>query len=146
MPTSDAVSTTWKKAIDGGIARQITAAGITGNIGQGGNKQGGGCWKQGRPCPHEPQEQQGKGCHPDQARTVKQESKETPFCYWNQDALSHWLGPENLGWALVDWIRTRVLLDNGTQVNSVTPAYVHRHKLKVGSIEALDPSMNPYGR
>ena len=77
---------------------------------------------------------------------MKSESKETPFRYWNQDALSRWLGPENLGWTLVDGIQTRVLLDNGARVNSVTPAYVCRHKLKVGSIEALDHSMNPYGR
>ena len=74
------------------------------------------------------------------------ESKETAFCYWNQDALSRWLGPENLGWALVEGVQTRVLLDNGTRVNSVTPAYVRKHKLKVGSIEALDHSMNPYGQ
>ena len=40
----------------------------------------------------------------------------------------------------------RVLLDNGTRVNSVTPAYVRQHKLKVGSIEALDHSMNPYSQ
>ena len=96
--------------------------------------------------PHESQEWQGQGRHPDQARTVKSESKDTPFRYWNQDALSHWLGPENLGWALVEGIRTRVLLDNGTRVNSVTPAYVCKHKLKVGSIAALDHSMNPYDR
>ena len=83
---------------------------------------------------------------PNQTRTVKSESKETPFCYWNQDALSHWLGPKNLGWALVEGVRTRVLLDNGAQVNSITPAYVCKHKLKVGSIEALDHSMNPYGQ
>ena len=43
-------------------------------------------------------------------------------------------------------MRMRVLLDNGAQVNSVTPASVRRHKLKVGSIEVLDHSMNPYGR
>ena len=96
--------------------------------------------------PHEPQEWQGQGHYPDQTRTVKSELKETPFCYWNQDALSHWLGPENLGWALVDGVWTRVLLDNGARVNSVTPAYVHRHRLKVGSIEALDHSMNPYSQ
>ena len=105
-----------------------------------------GHWKQGRPHSHEYQEWQGKGHNPNQTRTVKPESKETSFRYWNQDALSRWLGPENLGWALVDGIRTRVLLDNGAQVNSVTPTYVRRHKLKVGSIEALDHSMNPYGQ
>ena len=72
------------------------------NTAQRGVKQEGGHWKQGRLCPHEPQEQQGQGRHPDQTHTVKLESKETPFCYWNQDTLSDWLGPENLGWALVE--------------------------------------------
>ena len=76
-------------------------------------KQEGGHWKQGRPHPHEPQEWQGQSRHPDQARTVKLESKDTPFHFWNQDTLSCWLGPENLGWALVEGIQTRVLLDNG---------------------------------
>ena len=116
------------------------------DTGQRGIKQERGHWKQGRPHPHEPQEWQGQGCHPDQTHTVKSESKDTPFRYWNQDALSHWLGPENLGWALVEGILTRVLLDNGARVNSVTPAYVRKHKLKVGSIAALDHSMNLYSR
>ena len=31
---------------------------------------------------------------------------------------------ENLGWAILDGIRTQVLVDNGTRVNSVMPAYV----------------------
>ena len=105
-----------------------------------------GCWKQGRLHPHDSQEWQGKGRHPNQTCSVKPESKSNPFRYWNQNTLSHWLGPKNLGWALVDGIRTRVLLDNGTRVNLVTPAYVCRHNLKVGSIEALDHSMNPYGQ
>ena len=74
------------------------------NTGQRGVKQEGGHWKQGRPHPHEPQEWQGQVCHPDQTHTVKSESKETPFCYWNQDALSRWLDPENLGWALVEGV------------------------------------------
>ena len=46
----------------------------------------------------------------------------------------------------MDRIQTRVLLDNGAQVNLVTPAFVCWHKLKVGCIEALDHSMNPYGQ
>ena len=56
-----------------------------GDTGQRGIKQEEGYWKQGRLCPHEPQEWQGQGCHPDQTCTVKSESKETPFRYWNQD-------------------------------------------------------------
>ena len=68
----------------------LNRAGDTGNKG--------GC------IPHESQEWQGKGCYPNQTCTVKSKSKETPFHYWKQDALSHWLGPENLGWALVNGI------------------------------------------
>ena len=114
---------------------------VTRHTGQGTIKQGGRHWRQGRLCPHESQEWQREGCHASQTHPVKPEPNETPFHYWNQDTLSHWLGPENLGWALVDGVRTRVLLDNGARV---TPAYIHQHKLKVGSIEALDHSMNPY--
>ena len=53
----------------------------------------------------------------------------SPYKYWNEDALSRWLGPENLGWAILDGVRTRVLVDNGARVNSLMPAYVHQHKL-----------------
>ena len=38
------------------------------------------------------------------------------------------------------------MLDTGARVNLVTPAYVRRHKMKVGSISALDHSLNPFGR
>ena len=37
-------------------------------------------------------------------------------------------------------------MDTGTRVNSVTPAYVRKHKMKVGSIATLDHSLNPFGR
>ena len=51
---------------------------------------------------------------------------------------------ENLGWAILDGIRTRVLVDNGTRVNSVMPAYIHRHNLGMHPISELDHSLNPY--
>ena len=89
-----------------GLQEDTVTPRAAGNTGQGSVQQDGGHWKQGRLCPNEPQEWQGQGRYPDQARTVKSESKETPFRYWNQDALSHWLGPKNLGWALVDRVRT----------------------------------------
>ena len=66
------------------------------------------------------------------------------YKYWNEDALSRWLGPENLGWAILDGVRTRVLFDNGTRVNSVMPAYVCRHGLGVRPISQLDHSLNPF--
>ena len=68
----------------------------------------------------------------------------SPYKYWNEDALSRLLGPENLGWAILDGVRTRVLVDNGARVNSVMPAYVHRHGLGVCPISELDHSLNPF--
>ena len=58
--------------------------------------------------------------------------------------LSRWLGLENLGWAILDGVRTRVLVDNGARVNSATPAYVHQHKLGVHPISELDHTLNPF--
>ena len=52
---------------------------------------------------------------------------------------------ENLGWAILDGIHTRVLVDNGARVNSVMPAYVHQHNLGMHPISELDHSLNPYG-
>ena len=52
---------------------------------------------------------------------------------------------ENLGWAILDGIRTQVLVDNGARVNSVMPAYVRQHNLGVRPISELDHSLNPYG-
>ena len=107
-----------------------------------------GHWRQGRPRPPTKEgEQQTRGPKgPHQESPVTGTSPKTPFRYWNQDALSRWLGPENLGWAQIDGKRTRVLLDTGARVNSVTPAYIRRHKLKVGSVAALDHSLNPFSR
>ena len=69
----------------------------------------------------------------------------SPYKYWNEDALSRWLGMENLGWAILDGICTQVLVDNGARVNSVMPAYVRQHNLGMRPISELDHSLNPYG-
>ena len=55
-----------------------------------------------------------------------------PYKYWNEDALSRWLGPENLGWAILDGVRTWVLVGNGARVNSVTPQAGGGPNLRVG--------------
>ena len=55
------------------------------------------------------------------------------------------VGPgKNLGWAILDGVRTRVLVDNGARVNSVTPAYVRRHRSGICPISELDHSLNPF--
>ena len=37
-----------------------------------------------------------------------------------------------------------MLVDNSARVNSVTPAYVHQHKLGVRPISELDHTLNPF--
>ena len=75
-------------------------------------------------------------------RPVDEESAgASPYRYWNEDALSRWLGTENLGWAILDGIRTRVLVDNGARVNSVMPAYVLQHILGTPTINRVVQSM-----
>ena len=68
----------------------------------------------------------------------------SPYKYWNEDTLSRWLGPENLGRAILDSIHTLVLVDNGARVNSVMPAYVRQHNLGVRPISELDHSLNAF--
>ena len=49
----------------------------------------------------------------------------------------------NLSYAYIDGVRTRVLLDDGSQINSVTPAYAHEHDMVIGSLQEL--AGNPSG-
>ena len=105
-----------------------------------------GCGDEGRPHPYTISGNQ-SGTTPGAQRyhPVDEESAGTsPYKYWNEDALSRWLGMENLGWAILDGIRTQVLVDNGARVNSVMPAYVQEHNLGVHPISELDHSLNPY--
>ena len=81
---------------------------------------------EGRPCPYtlsgsQPSATQGtRGPRP----VDDVSAGGSPYKYWNEDTLSRWLGPENLGWATLDGIQTWVLVVNGARVNSVMPAYV----------------------
>ena len=102
---------------------------------------------EGRPCLHTVSGNQsgtapGTRC----SRPVDEESAgASPYKYWNEDTLSRWLGMENLGWAILDGIRSQVLVDNGATVNSVMPAYVTQHNLGIHPISELDHSLKPYG-
>ena len=48
------------------------------------------------------------------------------------------LGPKNIGQVLVDGQPVTALIDNGAQMNTVTPSFVRQHVLEVGSIDDLD--------
>ena len=69
---------------------------------------------------------QGAGNDP---RPSVNDSPTTP--YWNDDPRSRWLGPSNLGYALIDGNETRVLVDTGARMNTVTPAFVKERGLPV---------------
>ena len=43
----------------------------------------------------------------------------------------------NLSYAYIDGVRTRVLLDDGSQINSITLAYAHEHNMVIGSLQKL---------
>ena len=56
-------------------------------------------------------------------RVSSKSSKVKRALYLNRDAFYRFIGPKNLGKALIDDELTSCLLDNGAQLNFITPAY-----------------------
>ena len=61
--------------------------------------------------------------------------KGTP--YLNPDPFCHFIGPKNWGEVLIDDKLTTCLLDNGSQLNFVTPAYAHERGMDILSLDTL---------
>ena len=57
--------------------------------------------------------------------------------YWNDDPCAHWFGPANLAYVHLDSICMWVLLDDGSQINSITPAYAKSQGFVVRPLEEL---------
>ena len=57
--------------------------------------------------------------------------------YWNDESRAHWLGPQNVGYALIDGQWETVLIDSGARGNAVVPWYVKQHGLKVEPVSDL---------
>ena len=57
--------------------------------------------------------------------------------YLNPDPYCHFIGPKNLGEVLIDGELTTCLLDNGAQINFVTPAYARQRGMDVLSLDHL---------
>ena len=72
---------------------------------------------------------------------TREPSRKSP--YWNDHPRAQWLGPLNLDTAYIDGNRTRVLLDNGSQINSIMPAYAKAHDLVVSPLQEF--AGNPTG-
>ena len=57
--------------------------------------------------------------------------------YLNPDAFYRFIGPKNLGKALIDDELTTCLLDNGAQLNFITPAYAQERGMEIRSLDCL---------
>ena len=57
--------------------------------------------------------------------------------YLNLDPYCQFIGPKNWGEALIDEELMTCLLDNGSQLNFVTPAYVHKQGMDIMSLDSL---------
>ena len=57
--------------------------------------------------------------------------------YLNPDPYCWFIGPKNLGKALIDEELTTCLLDNGSQLNFITPAYAHKQGMDIMSLDSL---------
>ena len=55
----------------------------------------------------------------------------------NEDARSHWLGRDNMGYAMIEGKRMPVLLDMGANVNMITPECVVAIGLQMGPLTDL---------
>ena len=57
--------------------------------------------------------------------------------YFNPDAFSRFIGPKNWGKALINDELTTCLLDNGAQLNFITPAYAVERGMNIMSLDWL---------
>ena len=70
-------------------------------------------------------------CVPNKSSKVKRAP------YLNPDAFCRFIGPKNLGKALIDDELTSCLLDNGAQLNFITPAYAQEQGMDIMSLDYL---------
>ena len=70
-------------------------------------------------------------CVPNKSSKVKRAP------YLNPDAFHRFIGPKNLGKALIDNELTSCLLDNGAQLNFITPAYAQEREMDIMSLDYL---------
>ena len=57
--------------------------------------------------------------------------------YLNPDPYCQFISPKNLGKALIDGELMTCLLDNGAQLNFITPAYAHKQGMDIMSLDSL---------
>ena len=65
--------------------------------------------------------------------------KQTPFL--NPDPFQHWYRVKNIAKVKINGESCKALLDNGGQINTITPNYVRNHSLEMGPITDLIGAM-----
>ena len=70
-------------------------------------------------------------------RVSNQSSKVKRALYLNPDAFRRFIGPKNLGKALIDDELATCLLDNGAQLNFIMPAYAQEQEMDIMSLDYL---------
>ena len=93
-----------------------------------------GPWSQGRPCPPGSPNTGADPCSGGGDAPVNKPNHPT---YWNDDPCTRWLGPMNMGYALIDGHWERVLIDSGAQGNAMSPEYMKEYSLKVSQVHKL---------
>ena len=58
--------------------------------------------------------------------------------YLNPDPYCQFIGPKNVGEALIDGEPATCLLDNGAQLNFITTTYAHKRGMDIMSLDSLD--------
>ena len=65
----------------------------------------------------------------------KEQCTQTPFL--NPDPFQHWYRVENVAKVKINGESCMALLNNGAQINTITPSYVKSHSLEMGPITDL---------
>ena len=71
------------------------------------------------------------------SRISNKPSKVKRALYLNPDAFCRFIGPKNLGQAFIDDELTTCLLDNGAQLNFVTPSFAQERGMDIMSLDCL---------
>ena len=79
----------------------------------------------------------GQGLSTWSSNVSKSPSKVKSTPYLNPDSYCQFIGPKNLGKVLIDGELMTCHLDNGAQINFVTPAYAHKWHMDIMSLDCL---------
>ena len=81
--------------------------------------------------------QDGQGLSAQLSNVSRSPSKVKSAPYLNPNPYCWFIGPKNLGEALIDGELMTCLLDNGAQINFVTPVYAHKRGMDIMSLDHL---------